>query len=86
MRNIMEVIDSVKQEVPEDKGSFHEKLDWLKNDASYKAPEQMHEVWDKFASIIRRFITMPPTQDWHFKVLSIFSTKPEEELRKYYNA
>ena len=86
MRNIIDVIQSIKTEVPEDQIKFHNFLNWLMNDASYKAPEQIVECWNKFARGISNHIIKPPTEDWQFRALSIFSGMPEKELRKYYNS
>lgn len=84
MRNIISVIEEIKDEIPFNNYDFHEIIDWLINDVSYKAPEQRLECWFKFSEIISRHIPPPPKEDWHFKVLSIFSDMPEEDIREAY--
>lgn len=82
MRNIISVIEEVKIVVPFNEYDFHKILDWLRDDVSYKAPEQMGECWIKFSEIMTMHIPPPPTEDWHFKALSIFSVTPEENIRE----
>ena len=59
-------------------------LEWNKNDADYKAPEEtLH--WQRTMETLQKYIPAP-TQEWEFKVLSIFTTKPIKELKEVFEA
>lgn len=57
------------------------KLDY--DDALYKAPEQSIQ-WIRTGETLRKFIEIP-TEDWHFEVLSEFSGRSIEEIKRLVN-
>ena len=79
MRNCVEVITKMILLIPEDKVELIEALEWNKEDASYKAPEETLQ-WLRTSETLQKFITKP-TEDWEFEVLSEFTTKSIQELK-----
>jgi len=82
MRNYNKVLTEILAEVPKDEIELIKQLEWHIEDGNYKAPEEtLH--WRRVSETLGEDIT-PPTKDWEFKVLSIFSTLPLYEVKKYY--
>lgn len=79
-RDCVKIIQSMLDLIPEDEEELREALEWNKNDASYKAPEETIQ-WERTSQTLQEYITIP-TEDWEFEILSIFSTIPVEEIRK----
>lgn len=79
-RNCCEVILEMIKEIPEEKTEFIKKLQWNYEDAWYKAPEETLQ-WERTMQTLQKFIEKP-VEDWEFKVLSIFTTKNVEDLKK----
>lgn len=80
MRNCCEVISQMIEKIPTDKTELHADLKWNYEDASYKAPEETIQ-WERTMRTLMKHIPIL-REDWHFEVLSIFSTTPIEELRE----
>ena len=57
-------------------------LQWNYEDASYKAPEE-NTQWFKTSHTLQKHIPNPK-EDWEFNVLSIFSTKPVDEIKEFF--
>lgn len=55
-------------------------LQWNYNDASYKAPEDTIQ-WYRTQATLIKYIPQP-IEDWEFEVLSIFTTKSVEDIKK----
>lgn len=79
-RNCVEVIDKILALVPEGEMEFIIDLKWNREDASYKAPEEVLQ-WQRTAETLRKHIPMPKL-DWHFEILSLFIKKPIEEIKE----
>lgn len=78
-RDCFQVISEMIAKVPEDKTELIKDLEWNLEDASYKAPEETLQ-WERTQqTLIRHFDN--PKEDWEFEVISIFTTRPVEELR-----
>lgn len=80
-RNIITVINSIIKEIPSNY-SVHQ-LELVKNDASYRAPEDQLICWN---NLQRTLIDLIPElhsddEEWKFKVWSIFSTTPVEDIK-----
>ena len=75
----MFVIQQMIDKIPTEEKLFIADLEWNKDDASYKAPEEVLQ-WQRTQSTLEKHIPVP-TLDWHFEVLSIFTTKTVEELK-----
>lgn len=80
-RNVLSVIDSIIKEIPSNY-SVHE-LEWVRNDASYRAPEDQLICWN---NLQRALINLIPElhfndEEWKFKVWSIFSAIPVEDIK-----
>lgn len=74
-----DVILEIKSKIPEEEKSFLSDLELNFEDASYKAPEQKIQ-WVRLSDTLQKHIPNPK-EDWHFEVLSIFTTKSINELK-----
>jgi hypothetical protein len=79
-RNIDEVIEKMKVEVPSGNDKFIKRLDWVKRDASYRPPESQHESWSFLFNEVFSYIEVLD-EDWKVRVVSIFSTRPLETIK-----
>jgi predicted RNA-binding protein with RPS1 domain len=82
-RNCVEVINKMLKVIPETEVQIICALENNKIDASYKAPEETIQ-WERTAQTLQFYIRKP-NKDWHWKVLSIFSTKSIEEVKRMFN-
>lgn len=74
------VITEMLAHIPQYNTDLIEALSWNYNDSLYKAPEETLQ-WERTMKSLQTFIPNP-VEDWEFKVLSIFTTKPIEELKQ----
>ena len=79
MRNCCEVIRQIMEKVPEDKVDFIKDLQWNYEDASFKAPEETLQ-WHRTQQTLQEHIPNPK-EEWEYEILSIFTTKPIEDIR-----
>jgi hypothetical protein len=79
-RNCGEVIEQMIKKIPPDKKEFIEDLHWNYEDASYKAPEETLQ-WQRTMETLQDHIPNPK-EDWEYEVLSIFTTRSIDELKK----
>jgi hypothetical protein len=68
------------KQIPEDKKEFIKDLQWNCEDAFYKAPEQSIQWYRTQQTLIKHI--PKPEEEWEFNVLSIFTTKSIEDLKK----
>ncbi|EOS8268462.1 hypothetical protein ABTI76_001036 [Bacillus cereus] len=80
MRNLIDVINQIL-EVSTNK-ELNERLEQIKFDAGFTAPELMHMRWDLTQATLETHILNPLESDETLKIISIFTTKPEEEVRR----
>lgn len=83
-RNCQEVIASMIEKIPADKEDFLRDLRWNFKDAGYKAPEETLQ-WQRTQQTLMAHIPKP-SDDWEFEVLSIFTTKSTDDLRKVFKS
>jgi hypothetical protein len=81
-RNCCEVIAKMLEKIPEEKIELIKDLKWNYDDANYKAPEETLQ-WQRTMETLMKHIPAP-TEDWEFKVLSIFTTKSIEEIKEMF--
>lgn len=74
-----EVIRDMMVLLPDDQHDLRKALEWNYEDALYKAPEETLQ-WVRTMQTLQKYIPNP-SEDWHFKVLSIFTTRTVDELR-----
>ena len=74
------VIRQMMEKIPSEKTEFITDLEWNLEDAKYKAPEQKLQ-WFRTHDTLVKHIPLPK-EEWEFEVLSIFTTKSVEELKK----
>ncbi len=74
------VIKEMLEKIPKSETELLSDLEWNFNDACYKAPEENLQ-WIRTSQTLQNHIPKP-TKDWHFEILSIFTTKSIEELRQ----
>lgn len=79
-RNCEEIIQQMMAKIPADKKELLKDLEWNLEDAKYKAPEETIH-WIRTGNTLERHI-QKPKEDWEFEVLSIFTTRSIEELKK----
>ena len=78
-RDCAQIINQMIDKIPTDQMDFIKALEWNRNDASYKAPEETLQ-WERTMQTIMKYIPAP-TEEWEFEVLSIFTTHSIEKLR-----
>lgn len=79
-RNCSEVIDQIMVEIPKSETFLRAALEKNKKDAMYKPPEETIQ-WDRTSATLVKFIPII-VEDWHFKVLEIFTTRTRKEIEK----
>lgn len=78
-RNCGIVINNMLNHIPYTESKLRKALEWNRDDAAYKAPEETIQ-WERTQHTLMEY--MPnPEEEWQFKVLSIFTTVPIEELK-----
>lgn len=78
-RDCGRVISQMIEKIPVNETELIEALKWNKEDAACKAPEETIQ-WIRTSETLLEYIGKPE-EEWHFEVLSIFSTIPVEEIR-----
>lgn len=73
MRDITEVLDNVIGIIPAKENVFKERLEHLKYNCGYTAPEAIQEKWIEFGAIFCQFVPYPPTEDWHRAAVKHFT-------------
>ncbi|AGO49435.1 hypothetical protein Phi4:1_gp022 [Cellulophaga phage phi4:1] len=80
-RNCCVVISEMITNIPTTEIALIKDLEWNLDDASYKAPEDTLQ-WTRTQSTLIKHIPKP-VKDWHFKVVSIFTTLSIEDIKKH---
>lgn len=81
-RNCVLVIQDMLKLIPSDKEELIKDLNWNKEDAAYKAPEETLQ-WERTMQTLQKYIP-EPTKDWEWQILSIFTTRPISKLEKIF--
>lgn len=77
MRNIADVVDAIKRQIPdeyEQKNELVTSLDKVVTDSVYKAPEQQYQVFEEVSIALSIYLGNPDSP-WKEKVAGIFSDK-----------
>jgi hypothetical protein len=77
-RNIGEVIDRIKAEVPDDLPALHAELADLRSSVTYTAPEMMRQCWLRLANILGENLPDPDMEGcaaWVKKVQRIVTAQ-----------
>lgn len=82
-RNLPDVITQIIKEVPNSEPQMLQDLAWCYEDSVYKAPEE-GIGWDRVQQVLIDHIPVPQ-KHWHWKVLSIFTTRSIGELKVLFN-
>lgn len=82
-RNCASVIAQMIEKIPVQKEALLKDLAWNLEDATYKAPEETIQ-WQRTMETLQKHIN-PPSAEWEWKVLSIFTTHSIEELKKSFD-
>lgn len=80
-RSIYTVIDQLKAVVPPGEDALIGRLDKVASDAVYRAPEAVYLSWELLGEALHYDMAAIPTEDWHFEVYSIFSTRSIEDIK-----
>jgi hypothetical protein len=82
MRNILDVMDQMQAAMPPDVAADNKAaFDDVESSVRYSAPEQMRIRWVQLQGVVTSIVGNIPTEDWHFEVLSIWSTLPVAQIR-----
>lgn len=86
MRNLVDVINEMVESIPESETDLIEELERIKSDQiQWTAPENMVR-WEEVSYALQDYLYNPqPTKEWEYVVLSIWSTKSVEEIKKSIN-
>ena len=81
MRYLKDVLKELKAECQ------NEKMLWLfekaELDISYTAPEAMYIRWDQVCEILMMYHDAYINEQWYRKLISIWTTKPIEEINAF---
>lgn len=82
MRDCCQIIEQIIKEIPTDRTDFIVDLQKDHYNASFKAPEEILQ-WERLQNTLTRYIpeSKEDWEDWEFRVLSIFTTKPVDILK-----
>jgi hypothetical protein len=81
-RNLSEVIDHIIAVVPVTEVDFIVSLASNRSSVNFCAPEMLPFWWREVHSTILDNVPSVPVEEWHYQVLSIFSTHPIDEMKK----
>jgi len=79
MRNPIVILKQMLDVIPKDQKDLIKRLKWNINDCSYRPPEDTIG-WDLIQETLIDYLEFPK-EEWEYKVISIFTTKPIEELK-----
>ena len=85
MRNITVVMKQMLDCVPKQNENYHfmkADFDRIAYDASFRAPEAAGIDWRNLQQALQQYVPNLPVEDWHFNVLSVFSTMSVEAIRE----
>lgn len=71
MRDILDVIDKMIKQVPDDNDSLKSKLDKIRVRASYHAPEDRLRDWNCLSFELNNMLPYPPETEWQKKIFRI---------------
>jgi len=80
-RDCCQVIIDMLNEIPDSEIEIIEALKINYEDAFFKAPE-LNIQWIQTSETLQNYIPLPK-KEWEFKILSIFSTIPIEDIKKF---
>jgi len=85
-RNCTVVITEMLSKIPDttQNKEFIDSLKWNRDDASYKAPEETIQ-WYRTMTTLQKYIPLP-IEEWHFEVLSEFTTHSIDTLKLHTKA
>ena len=83
-RNLDEVIVEMLTEIPESEQDLIIELRDNLSSVVYAAPELISMWWQEVYSTLWGHMPEHPTEEWQYKILSIYSTKSMDELRKIF--
>jgi len=82
MRNILDVIGTIVEQIPEENNEkLMLNLYKIANDSVYRAPEIKYLSWNELSYRLNDYIGSP-VEDWHFDVYSILTTKTVEQIKQ----
>ena len=85
MRNLSEVIEAIKAEIP-NKGDENDlllhRIDKILDSVNYASPENQGLWWNELAILLNNDLPKPLEKEWQVKVVSIFTTKSEDEVKQ----
>lgn len=82
MRNIVDVMNEMRPYI--EKKELLDLFDKVERDVPFTAPEAMYLRWNQLSSYLSSYIPAPLKNDNEVKVVSIFTTMTEEEVRNQF--
>jgi hypothetical protein len=83
-RNLCKIVEEMLEEIPTDQENFISSLKDNLSSVSYSAPEAIGFWWNQVYTTLQYYIPDKPIEEWHFKVMSIFSAKTVDDLKEEY--
>lgn len=83
-RNVGVVISEMIEVIPVEQEQLLGRMKYVLNNAAYRAPEQQGATWEELSLVLVEEVKPPLTSDWQVRLLSIFSTEPEDAIRTAY--
>ena len=84
MRNLIALIDEMLAEIPPTEKHLIESLKDIQDSQRYRGPEDMLG-WMMVSEELQNLNLKPESENWKYKICSIFSTMTVEEIKKHIN-
>ena len=83
-RNLNNVVKEILTVIPSTEEGFIAELKDRLSSITFSAPELMGMWWDEVYSTLMGNLPEKPTEEWQFQVLSIFSAKTVEDIKRIF--
>lgn len=84
MRNLIVLIDKMLAEIPSTENHLIESLKDIQDSQRYRGPEDMLG-WVMVSKELQNLNLKPESENWKYKICSIFSTMTVNEIKEYIN-
>jgi hypothetical protein len=84
MRNLVTLIDEMLAEIPSKEKYLIESLKDIQDSQRCRAPEDMLG-WTMVSEELQNLNLKPESENWKYKICSIFSTMTVEEIKEHIN-
>lgn len=84
MRNLIKLIDEMLAEIPSKEKHLIESLKDIQDSQRYRGPEDMLG-WAMVSKELQNLNLKPESENWKYKICSIFYTMAVEKIKEYIN-